>query len=216
MAPKHRLRSIAFAVAGLVLLCLAGCSPHDPNAGLYAKAAIVVAVDTSVPGAAGRAWQTTDMGSIEKSASEANYLFDLWAYSSKPTHIWGPLQLLDYDEADAASAAFLAPVGEQAPRDGEPGLALAGIAHDPELAKLESVRVLLITDGYVARASAWNGIRSSARLVAARPGWRVELIGVAPNNAARWSRALSPILGSRFECASQARSTQLLEENRDE
>ena len=110
------LPAACMAVVGSVCILLGGCG-RDANAGIHSNAAIVIAVDTSLPGKNARDWQTADLESIEKSASEAHYLFDLWSYSGASCkHIWGPSQPLDYDQTEPASGTALAATNPTASR----------------------------------------------------------------------------------------------------
>jgi hypothetical protein len=195
---------------------LSGCA-HDPNAGMQSKAAIVVAVDSSVPGQAGRDWQTDQLTSIEKSASDAHYLFDLWSYSGAGArHLWGPTQPLDENQAAPDSDQALAPVSASAPRSPHPGLALLAISREAALDNLAFGRVLILTDGDVSAPNGWNELATGLQPFAARPGWRVEVLGISAQYKPMWQKMLASEMGDRYEMVGEQAATKLLKENTDE
>ena len=73
----------------------------------------------------------------------------------------------------------------------------------------------MLTDGFVSRAGE-SELAAGLKQFAARPGWRVEMIGVSEANASVWKKVLASQLGDRFELVDEHDATKLLTENRDE
>jgi hypothetical protein len=74
----------------------------------------------------------------------------------------------------------------------------------------------MLTDGFVSAPNAWSKLETALRPLKNRPGWRVELVGITPDNVPAWNKALSPLLRNRFQLVGGSVANKLLNQNKDE
>jgi hypothetical protein len=197
------------------MLTVSGCA-RDPNFGLQPKAVLILAVDTSVQGKSARDDQLAQLESIATSASDDHYYFDLWSFGATPIHLWGPDQLIQTDLLQETEQDALAQAATGPRRVDRPDLLISAVAADPHFTQMQYGRIVLLTDGALSGADGPARLASAARSIASRPGWRLEALGITPQNEAVWKAALTPVMGSRCAYTSARDADNVLKQNRDE
>lgn len=176
----------------------------------------MLAVDESLPGNAARAGQINEFHSIVTAVIDAHYDFDIWKYGAQPTHLWGPGELSSDDETDAIPGRDLKPVESGQKRVARPDLLLDQIANDSNFTHMSRGRIVFLTDGALTAPNGEALLAQAAQAFKTRQGWRVEVLGITPQNIPQWRNALASVFQNRYTLSSMDSSMSVLKHIHDD
>ncbi len=205
-----------FLMLGLASLC--GCAGAPTNRAnlTHSPGVLVIALDRNAGDSVYRETELRNVNSLVKSAAEAGYPLEMWAYDSSPTRIFGPAIPESEDDTFQLEADQVRKASTSKPAElSRPALLLEAIASDKALAGFQAARIMVLGHGE-SPESDQNLMMSSGGLLAKKPGWRIAVVGVDRTNIHAWQSALGPSFGTRLDIAESGQTDTLLRQNRDE